>query len=95
MAAGIAAVLISTTAAQAQQSCVQRELIVSKLGERYSEQLVGRGLQNDNRLFEIFVSDDGGSWTIIQSFPTGLSCIMAAGTDWLATDMAALAGAES
>ena len=87
--------LLSANASAAQQNCLKRDIIVAKLGERYSEQLVGRGLQNENRLFEVFVSDDGASWTIIQSFPTGISCIMAAGTNWLMPELASLSGTES
>ncbi len=83
-----------TTAAQAQQTCLTRDVIVQKLGEGYSERLVGRGLQGEARLFEVFMSQDGASWTIIQSFPTGMSCIMAAGTHWQQDDIAAVFAAE-
>lgn len=74
--------------AQAQQTCLSRDVIVQKLGDRYSEQLVGRGLQGETRLFEIFMSRDGESWTIIQSYPSGISCVMAAGTNWQQDDVA-------
>ena len=88
-----AAVLAANTAA-AQQTCLQRDVIVAKLDERYNEKPVGRGLQGEARLFEVFVSVDGSSWTIVQSYPSGMSCIMAAGTHWQQSDMAELMGVE-
>ena len=87
-----ATLTLTAAAAQAQQNCLQRDVIVSKLDERYNEHPVGRGLQGDARLFEVFMTQDGSSWTIVQSFPNGLSCIMAAGTHWQQSDLAAVFG---
>ncbi len=95
ISAAIAATLIClSSAAQAQQTCLTRDVIVQKLGDGYAERLVGRGLQGEARLFEVFMSRDGSSWTIIQSFPTGMSCIMAAGTHWQQDDIAAVFSAD-
>lgn len=69
--------------AQAQQTCLPRDSIVEVLDETYSEALIGRGLQNADSLLEVFTTEDGASWTIIQTFPDGLSCVMATGTNWL------------
>ena len=88
MAAGLAAATLVATPVTAQSTCLSREVIVTKLADGYDEQLIGRGLQGEARLFEVFMSSDGSSWTIIQSFPTGMSCIMAAGTDWQQDDVA-------
>ncbi len=92
--AALAALFCLSTTAQAAQTCLTRDVIVQKLGDGYQEQLVGRGLQGEARLFEIFMTSDGSSWTIIQSFPTGVSCIMAAGTDWHQNDAATVFGVE-
>ncbi|MEY1557077.1 hypothetical protein AB3Y40_15715 [Yoonia sp. R2331] len=94
LAAAAATIIATTTVVQAQQTCLTREVIVQKLGEGYSERLVGRGLQGEARLFEVFMSRDGSSWTIIQSFPTGLSCIMAAGTHWQQDDISQVFSAD-
>lgn len=93
--AAVAAAILLATPALAQQNCQEREALVAKLDEGYSEKLIGRGLQGDARLFEVFMSSDGSSWTIIQSFPTGMSCIMAAGTDWYQDDIASVFAIES
>lgn len=90
-----AAFAVTAASAQASQTCLPRDVIVTKLDERYDEQPVGRGLQGDARLFEVFMTQDGSSWTIVQSFPTGMSCIMAAGTHWQQADMATLFGTSS
>ena len=73
-------------AAGAQPLCLSRALIVERLQSTYAEQLVSRGLQGDTQLFEVFMSRDGASWTIIKTLPTGVSCVMAAGTDWQLND---------
>ena len=80
--------------AQAQQTCLPRDSLVEKLAEKYSERLIGRGLQGTARLFEVFMSADGSSWTLLQSFPNGTSCIMAAGTDWHQDDLAVVFSLE-
>ena len=89
-----ACLMVFGTAAQAQQTCLQRDIIVERLDTRYDEKPAGRGLLGDARLFEVFVSTDGETWTIVQSFPSGMACVMAAGTHWYQTDYTALAGVE-
>ena len=94
LAAMAAALIGLSSTALAQPKCLARDAIVEKLGSNYAERLVGRGLQGEARLFEVFMSEDGSSWTIIQSFPTGMSCIMAAGTHWQQDDLASVFAIE-
>ena len=94
IAAFAATFMALSSAADAQQTCLTRDVIVKKLGDGYAERLVGRGLQGEARLFEVFMSQDGSSWTIIQSFPSGLSCIMAAGTHWQHDDISQVFSAD-
>ena len=89
---GAAAALLLATTVQAETTCMPRDMIVATLSESYEEELVGRGIQGDIRLFEVFVSASGTSWTMIQTFPNGVSCVMAAGTDWLEGGPKQLAG---
>ena len=90
----LAATLILLGGAVAAQTCLPRDTIVERLEARYQEKLAGRGLRGESSLFEMFTTADGSSWTIIQSFPTGRSCIMAAGTDWQMNDMRAAFAVE-
>ena len=78
----------------AQTNCLPRDVIVANLDKRYDEKPTGRGLVNETRLFEVFVSTDGSTWTLLQSFANGTSCIMAAGTHWLNDETTGLDGVE-
>lgn len=76
--------------AQQGEACLPRDKVVKNLQSKYSESLQGRGLQNEVRLVEIFASDDGSSWTIIQTYANGTSCLVAAGTNWMESKQAFL-----
>src|SRR5690606_6971432 len=83
-------------AAQAQAAqCMNRDALVAALEQRYAEGLLGRGLQSEQQLIEVFMSPDGESWTILQTYPNGMSCIVASGTDWLPEEAVELAGVPS
>ncbi|MBO9463765.1 hypothetical protein TRP8649_00306 [Pelagimonas phthalicica] len=69
----------------AQSHCAPRDIIVSKLQEKYSEQLTSGGLtQGDpaKSVVEIWTSKETGSFTVLVSTATGISCIVAAGTEF-------------
>ena len=36
----------------------------------------------NGKLIQVFVSTETGTWTIISTAPTGVSCIVAAGESW-------------
>lgn len=52
------------------------------LQRKFAEQPSALGLQADGRLVEVFVADDGASWTIVLTRPDGRSCIVAVGHHW-------------
>jgi hypothetical protein len=56
--------------------------MVAALGERYGEATVGIGLASNGALLELLASADGATWTIIQTAPSGLACLLAAGESW-------------
>ena len=64
------------------QACTDRAALVERLTETYGERFAGAGMQNERAIFEIWVSDETGTWTIIMSRPNGQSCVMAAGENW-------------
>lgn len=72
--------------------CMKRDEVVAALSERYKEAPAAVGVQDKNTVIEIFRSRNGESWTILQSFPDGVSCVVAAGTDWMSRDPVELAG---
>jgi hypothetical protein len=73
------------TQAQAQQVCTMRADLVKMLGDKYKEQPTGQGLVGDRAMLEVYVSDKG-TFTIVSSYPNGVSCIIAAGNSWEAME---------
>lgn len=78
IAAGTLLVATQATA----MNCATRDSIATALSINYGEQPVSGGLQGDNRLVEIFVSEKDNTWTILVTETNGVACIVAAGTNW-------------
>ncbi len=64
-----------------QTSCAQRTALVSGLIEGYGERQVARGLTLGGALFEVHAGD-AGSFTVLLSDPSGVSCLIAVGEAW-------------
>ncbi|TCK99780.1 hypothetical protein BXY66_3484 [Shimia isoporae] len=66
--------------------CADRNRVVERLANKYSEVLTAGGLQgattNQTTLVEVWASEKTGTFTVILTNPQGVSCIVAAGTDW-------------
>lgn len=62
-----------------QMLCAERNIIVGELTNRYGEQVHGMGLAHQNRIVEVYVSAETGSWTITVTSADGTTCLMAAG----------------
>lgn len=65
----------------AAQACSKHDDIVEKLKGKFQEKQLGYGLIGDKAIMEFFASKKG-SWTIIVTRSNGISCVVAAGTDW-------------
>ncbi len=61
--------------------CDTRAKIISALDQEYKEAPVGIGLTQTGRVIELLVSKKG-SWTLLATGPTGMSCLIAAGENW-------------
>ena len=66
----------------AQTNCSDRESIVTRLEAGYGEAFAGGGLRNAQQVFEVWMSEEKGTWTILMTRSDGKSCIMASGTNW-------------
>ena len=75
--------LLLPASLQAQTNCAARDTVVEKLATGYGEALAGGGLQSATSVFEVWVSAEKGTWTILMTRADGVSCIMASGTNWL------------
>ncbi len=65
---------------EAQQICEERMVMVKKLIGKYGETRKGYGLTK-NTLIEQW-SSVNGSWTILQTYPNGVACVVMVGGSW-------------
>lgn len=63
-------------------TCATHDAVVEKLEGQYGETVVGRGLESETTLYEIWRSPETGSWTIVLVSPDGVACVMASGAAW-------------
>ncbi len=70
--------------AHAQIACGPRAEVIKQLSEKYGETRRSLGLIGSNAVVEVYANADTGTWTIIQTNPQGLSCMMSAGEGWQA-----------
>ena len=78
----IVAAALLPSALYAQTNCATRDTVVDKLSVKYGEAFAGGGLQSTKQIFEVWFSEEKGTWTILMTRADGMSCIMASGTNW-------------
>jgi hypothetical protein len=61
--------------------CAERTQMVARLGTYYRERLAGLGLSDFGWILELYVGP-AGTWTVIATAPTGMSCFIAWGEAW-------------
>jgi hypothetical protein len=81
--------LLAGTPSLAQQAtsefrlpCHRYDEIARQLGSRYKEAPVSLGVQTNGHLLQVFASPERGTWTILSTSPTGVACVIAAGSSW-------------
>jgi len=85
---GVGAMILATDHAFAQQNrnCAERERVVERLSETYGESRQSIGLAPNNSVVEVFASTETGTWTITVTNTSGLTCLVASGQAYEATD---------
>lgn len=78
----LVAVTIFPATLHAQTQCATRDHVVQRLATGYGESFQGGGLQSATKVFEVWFSEEKGTWTILMTRSDGTSCVMASGTDW-------------
>jgi hypothetical protein len=66
-------------------SCGARDSVIANLKDKYAEELRVGGLQNvrgSHSVMEIWVNDETKTFTVLLTQANGISCIVAAGTDF-------------
>lgn len=76
---GIGAMILAATHAQSAPACGAHAAVKAQLEARYGEGRRAMGLGANNMVFEVYSSDETGSWTITATRPDGMTCLMAAG----------------
>jgi hypothetical protein len=95
LAAVFAAISLISTAglAVAAPQCGDHDKIVDVLGHKYKETRRVMGVVNAKSVMEMFMSPQG-TWTMVITDTSGISCITAAGEEWQDVPVA-VAGLES
>ena len=75
--------LAATTSipAGAQSICGERVKVLSALSDRFEELPSAFGLVGEQTLVELLVSKSG-SWTMVMTKPSGMTCVLASGQSW-------------
>lgn len=71
----------SVAALAAPAICGLRVAMVKSLQDRHNEQPVSVGLDAQGAIVEVFAAP-AGNWTILQTQPSGVSCLLASGQAW-------------
>lgn len=81
VAATAASLLLSPSIASAQAVCGDRTSLLKQLEGSYKELPISMGLAANGSVVEVTRSDKG-TWSILLTNPTGVTCLMAAGEHW-------------
>ncbi|SFK83459.1 hypothetical protein [Shimia haliotis] len=79
VALGFGLLIMAATHADAQNNCAARETVIQRLADRYGETRQALGLAQQGAVFEMFASENSGSWTITVTMPNGTTCLVASG----------------
>ncbi len=71
----------SPSIAAAQAVCVDRAAMLDRLAAEYGEQLTEVKMIENFGLVEVLRSPSKGTWTIILTKPSGISCVLAVSED--------------
>lgn len=62
--------------------CDDRETMTQKLQQSYGAIRQGRGTRGPEAMLEVWMVPSTGAWTLVQSYATGRTCIVAMGENW-------------
>ncbi len=76
---GFAGVILGTQIARADPQCGPRDVVLAALADRYGETRRGLGIAGDDKVMELFASEETGTWTLTLTMADGVTCMMASG----------------
>ena len=80
----------STTLAAETAQCDNRAKVLDLLSQNYKESPVALGVTRNGELIEVLSAEEGGTWSIILTAPTGVSCLMVDGESWRTLEKVAM-----
>ena len=91
-AGAIAAIILGGTSATAlaqdvtqqpqTRACTDRGAALAHLSKKYAEEPVAIGLASNGGVLEVLSTNNGQTWTILLTMPSGMACMLATGEDW-------------
>ena len=76
------AVAVTIPQALASPVCGDRSKVIDSLSAKYSEEPVAVGVTSNGGVIEVLKAPDGQTWTILFTYPSGPSCLVASGEAW-------------
>lgn len=62
--------------------CAPRDEMVQRLSGTYGESPMGMGVRDVDTVMEVWATPGSGDWTLVLTYASGNSCIVAMGEDW-------------
>ena len=81
----VALITLQGAPVAAQGLCGDRDTMVRKLDEKYGEVRRGFGVAG-GVLIEVWASEATGAFTILQTYTTGVGCVVIVGRQWVDED---------
>lgn len=78
----IAALMAVSGPVMAQTACGERSRVIETLATKFQEQPTAVGIAANGAAVELIRAEDGKTWTLIVTYPSGMSCALASGNDW-------------
>lgn len=83
LALGAGIILLATQSLRAEDAvCGIRDGVLDHLATTFGERRQAAGLAGVAQMVEVFASDTTGTWTILVTTASGVTCMIAAGTDY-------------
>lgn len=83
MLAALVAAFSWPSAAQTQGArCLPSDSVRQILQFEYGESITAQGTAQSGNVYELWMNKETGTWTIVATLTSGLSCPLARGIDW-------------
>ena len=82
----LAAFFAAPAMAQIANNCAPREIMIERLASGFGETRQSIGLGAQGSVVEVFASLETGTWTIVVTAPSGVTCMAAVGRSFERVD---------